>query len=61
MMHLHGVKSVTWALGGFLLAAAPVLMNAQASSKPAATAASYADSPSRWDIFLGYSYLAPHG
>ena len=60
-MHLHGMKSVTWALGGFLLAAAPVLTNAQASSKPATTAASYADSPSRWDIFLGYSYLGPHG
>ena len=60
-MHLHGMKSVTWALGGFLLAAAPVLMSAQASSKPATTAASYADSPSRWDIFMGYSYLGPHG
>ena len=60
-MHLHGVKCVTRVLGGFLLAAAPVMMSAQGSSKPATPAASYADSPSRWDFFVGYSYLSPHG
>jgi hypothetical protein len=29
------------------------------AAKPAAKAAPTADSPSRWDIFAGYSYLAP--
>jgi hypothetical protein len=32
-----------------------------AQDKPAAKAQMYNDSPSRWDIFAGYSYLAPHG
>jgi hypothetical protein len=32
-----------------------------AQDKPAAKAPVYGDSPSRWDIFAGYSYLAPHG
>jgi len=34
---------------------------AQDASRPAASPASAADSPSRWDIFAGYSYLAPKG
>jgi len=38
----------------------PATMVGQSSTKPAANAPSE-ESPSRWDIFLGYSYLAPHG
>ncbi|MGH9592940.1 MAG: hypothetical protein ACRD5L_07595, partial [Bryobacteraceae bacterium] len=41
------------------LAAVPVALSSQGTAK-ANAATSYADSPSRWDIFLGYSYLAPH-
>ncbi len=41
-----------------VLAFIPAALLAQASS-PAKTSAS--DSPSRWDIFAGYSYLAPKG
>jgi len=35
-------------------------MTAQDAAKPAAKSAAQ-DSPSKWDIFAGYSYLAPHG
>jgi outer membrane protein OmpA-like peptidoglycan-associated protein len=38
----------------------PVALTAQNSTKPAA-AAPAGDSASRWDIFAGYSYLAPKG
>jgi hypothetical protein len=40
--------------------ALPLALAAQDSAKPAAAATSE-DSPSKWDIFAGYSYLAPHG
>jgi len=48
---------------GLVLAAAamlPVAMVAQDSAKPATKAAA-GDSPSKWDIFAGYSYLVPNG
>jgi len=48
---------------GLVLATAamlPVAMVAQDSAKPAAKAAA-GDSPSKWDIFAGYSYLVPNG
>jgi outer membrane protein OmpA-like peptidoglycan-associated protein len=38
----------------------PLALVAQDAAKPAAKT-SAADSPSRWDIFAGYSYLAPKG
>ena len=38
----------------------PVAISAQDAPKPAPKA-SPSDSPSRWDIFAGYSYLAPKG
>ena len=38
----------------------PISIAAQDTSKPAAKTAT-ADSPSKWDIFLGYSNLAPDG
>jgi hypothetical protein len=43
-----------------VLASLPVALAAQDAAKPA-TKASTDDSPSKWDIFAGYSYLAPHG
>ena len=44
-------------------AAAAVMLPACAfaQDKPAAKAAPVDNSASRWDIFVGYSYLAPHG
>jgi len=39
---------------------APHAVAAQESPKPTAKTATD-ESPSRWDIFAGYSYLAPHG
>ncbi len=38
----------------------PIALAAQDSAKPAAKGPTE-DSPSRWDIFAGYSYLAPKG
>jgi hypothetical protein len=43
-----------------MLAMVPVALAAQDAPKPAAKAFPE-DSPSRWDIFAGYSYLAPKG
>jgi outer membrane protein OmpA-like peptidoglycan-associated protein len=40
--------------------AIPLALGAQESTKPAAKA-SVGDSPSKWDIFAGYSFLAPKG
>jgi hypothetical protein len=40
------------------LALIPASLASQDAAKPAAPSA---DNPSKWDIFLGYSYLAPHG
>ncbi|HEY2858736.1 MAG TPA: outer membrane beta-barrel protein [Terracidiphilus sp.] len=56
-MHSNVFKSVRRVLAFAALAAVPISLAAQGASKPAA---SYGDSPSRWDFFLGYSYLAPH-
>ena len=39
-----------------LFSLAPYALNGQGGAK----APSYGDSPSRWDIFAGYSYLGPH-
>src|ERR1700676_4470785 len=47
---------VSTALAGFSLG-----LVAQDAPKPAKKATPSADSPSRWDIFAGYSYLAPKG
>jgi hypothetical protein len=56
-MNFRVTKSVVLAV-----AAAATMMSAGAfaQDKPAAKAP-FNDSPSRWDIFAGYSYLAPHG
>jgi hypothetical protein len=57
-MSLFNFKSCHRALAVACLAALPISVAAQsasASKSPSET------SPSRWDIFAGYSYLAPHG
>ncbi len=57
-MHTRVLKSVGQVLVFAILALLPVALAAQAA--PAAKGPSN-NPPSRWDIFLGYSYLAPHG
>ena len=52
------VICLTSAVAFAIFATSPLI--AQDSTKTAAKDAA-ADSPSRWDIFAGYSYLAPHG
>jgi len=53
------LKSMSRALALALIASVPVALVAQDAAKPAHKAAD--DSPSRWDIFAGYSYIAPKG
>jgi len=55
-MYAQVSKSVTRALALAFVALVPVALVAQSSPKSAA-----GDSPSKWDIFAGYSYLAPKG
>jgi OmpA family len=57
-MHLRAFKPVCRMLAVAIIAATPFAIFSQDAPKPKATG-SYADSPSRWDIFAGYSYLAP--
>jgi len=56
-MNFRVKKSVVLAVA---VAATMISAGAFAQDKPAAKAPAE-DSPSRWDIFAGYSYLAPHG
>jgi outer membrane protein OmpA-like peptidoglycan-associated protein len=56
-MNFRVAKSVVLALTA---AATLAATGAYAQDKPAAKPP-VQDSPSRWDIFAGYSYLAPHG
>jgi outer membrane protein OmpA-like peptidoglycan-associated protein len=57
-MKFHALKSVSRILALLLMVAMPVALAAQDSAKRAARASEDA-SASKWDIFLGYSYLAP--
>jgi hypothetical protein len=59
-MYSRVSKSVSWAVALAFVAFLPSALVAQDSAKPA-MAATADDSPSKWDIFAGYSYLAPHG
>lgn len=59
-MHSHVLKSLSRAFALIVLGLVPVALPAQEAPKPAANT-SRAESPSRWDIFAGYSYLAPKG
>jgi hypothetical protein len=58
-MQIRVLKSVGRILALVTVAAFPVAMAAQ--SAPAGKGAGNTSSPSRWDIFMGYSYLAPKG
>ena len=57
-MHARVLKSLSTVVALACLASVPTLLSAQSS--PAAKG-STEGSPSRWDIFVGYSYLAPSG
>ncbi len=59
-MHSRVSKSLRWVVAVTCVAVLPLAMAAQDSTKPSTKAAS-SDSASKWDIFAGYSYLAPHG
>jgi outer membrane protein OmpA-like peptidoglycan-associated protein/opacity protein-like surface antigen len=56
-MQSRVLKTVSRVLALAALTAVSVSLAAQTAPKPAMT---YADAPSRWDIFAGYSYLNPH-
>ena len=58
-LFIWGLESLRRVLTLVLLALLPVALAAQA--KPAVTPSLADESLSRWDIFLGYSYLAPDG
>jgi hypothetical protein len=51
-------KFVSWGVALAFVALAPASIVAQDPAKPKVPAS---DSPSKWDIFGGYSYIAPHG
>ena len=59
-MSSHVSKSLSRVLALAFVALAPVALAAQGSAKPADKAAPE-DSATKWDIFAGYSYIAPHG
>ncbi len=59
-MHSRVLKSMFWVIALVCVVLAPVALKAQDSAKPAAKAA-VGDSPSRWDIFAGYSFFWPKG
>ena len=59
-MYFQRLKSAFRAFTFASLALAPVALAAQDSGSPAPKT-SPSDYASRWDIFAGYSYLAPHG
>jgi len=53
-------KSVSWAIALAFVAFLPLALSAQDSAKPSTTAGGD-PTISKWDVFAGYSYLAPHG
>ena len=59
-MSFHVLKSMSRVIALACTGLIPVAMAAQDAAKPAPKASAQ-DGPSKWDIFLGYSYLAPHG
>jgi hypothetical protein len=59
-MHFGKLKSLSRTLAITCLAFTPIALAAQDAPKPAPTT-NPADYASRWDIFAGYSYLAPKG
>jgi outer membrane protein OmpA-like peptidoglycan-associated protein len=59
-MYARVSKSVSRVLALAFVALVPIALAAQDSAKPVVKADA-GDSASKWDIFLGYSYLAPKG
>jgi hypothetical protein len=59
-MYFRVSQSLSRVLALSVLAMIPVALAAQDAPKPAPKA-NPDDNPSKWDIFAGYSYLAPHG
>jgi outer membrane protein OmpA-like peptidoglycan-associated protein len=59
-MHVRVSNSVSRVLSLAFVALMPVALCAQAAPTPSSKAAAN-DTPSRWDIFAGYSYLWAHG
>ncbi len=59
-MQTRVLKSVGRVLAFAILALLPVALAAQSAPTPSAKGSSN-QMPSRWDIFAGYSYLAPKG
>ena len=59
-MYSRVPKFVSWVLALAFVAFLPLVVAAQDSAKPSTTAAGD-PSISKWDVFAGYSYLAPHG
>jgi outer membrane protein OmpA-like peptidoglycan-associated protein len=57
-MYQFNLRSVCQILTALLAVSLPIGLAAQGTSP---TMASSSESPSRWDIFAGYSYLAPKG
>src|SRR5580700_4600708 len=57
-MQTDFLKSVSRALVLVFMVLMPVVVVAQATPSASGTTNS---NPSRWDIFVGYSYLSPHG
>jgi hypothetical protein len=61
-MNVRVLKCMSWAIALAFVSLAPTALVAQDTAKPAAKSASTATpSPSRWDVFLGYSYISPYG
>ncbi len=60
-MHSHVLKSMSRVFASTLVLLVSASLAAQEAPKPAPRSNSWEDNPSRWDIFAGYSYLAPKG
>ena len=56
-MYSRSMRSLSRGLAVALVALTPVALSAQTSGKSGSTG----HNPSKWDIFAGYSYLAPKG
>ena len=57
-MNVRVLKSMSWVFALAIAALAPSALLAQNNAKPTASGST---TPSKWDIFLGYSYIAPYG
>jgi outer membrane protein OmpA-like peptidoglycan-associated protein len=60
-MYSHVLKNASRIFALAAAALAPAALSAQAAPPASGTASTAAPYASKWDIFAGYSYLAPHG